>query len=139
MFKLTIAALLASAALSAKPRSDDAPRFLQTLPPSPSPPAPATPDLSSITFAQGSDGSSKKDFSPKLTCFSCIMNDYLFCQKGPDHPHVEINGTAPQGVCCKSATNCPQMTIPGWTCSNSYTDKLLSLRMCPFDHSKCGN
>jgi len=31
------------------------------------------------------------------------------------------------------------MNLPGWTCSNSYSDKLLSLRMCPFDHSKCGN
>jgi len=124
---------------------DDTPRFLQTLPPPPpptSPPVASSPppaDLSSIGFSEGSDGTSKKQHSPKLTCFSCIMNDYLYCQEGPDHPHVRINGTLPQGVCCQSATNCPQMTLPGWTCSNTYTDKLLSLRMCPFDHSKCGN
>ena len=31
------------------------------------------------------------------------------------------------------------MALAGWTCSNSYSSQLLSLRMCPFDHSKCGN
>lgn len=86
MFKVSLAALLASAVLSAKSLNDDAPRFLQAITPPPAPPAPtsapspATPDLSSLSFSAGSDGSSKKQHSPKLTCFSCIMNDYLYCQ-----------------------------------------------------------
>ena len=56
MFKVSLAALLASAVLTAKSMNDDAPRFLQAITPPPAPPAPtstpspATPDLSSISF-----------------------------------------------------------------------------------------
>ena len=83
MFKVSLAALLASAVLSAKSMNDDAPRFLQAITPPQAPPPPTatpTPDLSSLSFSAGSDGTSKKQHSPKLTCFSCIMNDYLYCQ-----------------------------------------------------------
>jgi len=69
------------------------------------------------------------------------MSDNIFCVNAPDHDIIESGEAMPASVCCNpnDPKPCPQQSLPGWTCSNSYTDKLLSLRMCPFVHERCGN
>ena len=39
-------------------------------------------------------------FSPNLTCFSCIQNDYIFCVYGQQHQIISPMTWAPFGVCC---------------------------------------
>ena len=39
-------------------------------------------------------------FSPNLTCFSCIQNDYIYCVKGAEHQVISMINSAPEGVCC---------------------------------------
>lgn len=67
------------------------------------------------------------------------MNDYIYCVRGPERQIVEKNATAPLGICCKDYYNCPQAKDGNWSCSSAYSDKLLSLRVCPFKKAVCGD
>jgi hypothetical protein len=124
-------------------------RFLQD--PAPPTPPPSTP-LTTATTKQaeppmptvsvGDDGSGTSiPHHKNLPCFSCIMSDNIFCVNAPDQQHIKEGDTVPEAVCCDATDPkpCPQQFLPGWTCSNSYSDKLMSLRMCPFVHERCGN
>jgi hypothetical protein len=114
-------------------------RFLQDpAPPSP----PPSPEAPMPTVSLGDDGSGTSiPHHKSLPCFSCIMSDHIFCVNAPDQQHIMQGDTVPEAVCCDATDPkpCPQQFLPGWTCSNSYSDKLMSLRMCPFFHERCGN
>lgn len=123
-------------------------RFLQTATPSSPPPIPASSSNNSSSLemmpnvTMGEDGSGTSiTYHKNLPCFSCIMSDNIFCVNAPDHDHVELGESQPASVCCDASDTkpCAQQFLPGWTCSNSYSDKLMSLRMCPFIHERCGN
>jgi hypothetical protein len=78
-------------------------------------------------------------YDAELPCYSCIVNNYIYCQKGDDHPIVAKGKTAPSGYCCESYDTCPYLKDKTYSCSSSYTDMLMSLRMCPFSVDKCGS
>ena len=73
-------------------------------------------------------------FHQKLPCYPCIMNGWIFCQDGKDQPSY-----TPDYTCCKSLTECDKLTDPSWTCSSSYSNRLYSLRMCPFMSDVCSS
>ena len=78
-------------------------------------------------------------YDAELPCYSCIINNYIFCQKGNDHPVIANGKTAPAGYCCESYETCPYVKDAKYSCSSQYSDTLFSLYMCPFYKEKCGD
>jgi len=93
----------------------------------------STPANSSYIFAAGT-----APFNASLSCFSCIRNNYIYCVKAADHVIVSSGKPEPQGVCCSTYQTCPQISDPSYTCSSTYTDPFLAIRMCPFKSDACG-
>ena len=151
MLKLSIAVtlLLASSGNLAMAKKrvllNNGDRFLQgtSQPMPPMSAEPAEPETPMPTVSMGEDGSGTTiPHHKSLPCFSCIMADHIFCVNAPDHQQILQGETIPESVCCDATDTtkpCPQQFLPGWTCSNSYSDKLMSLRMCPFVQERCGN
>lgn len=79
-------------------------------------------------------------FSEALNCGACIQGGYIFCIPGAEGSDP---ATWPAGIrnrCYQSATTLAAAKLPApWTCSNTYTDKVLAKEFCPFQGAKCGS
>jgi hypothetical protein len=62
-------------------------------------------------------------FSRDLSCYNCINEDYIYCLKTTKKDntlmHVKAGEVPPQGACCKSYFDCPELLDEQeWTCSS---------------------
>ena len=71
-------------------------------------------------------------FDANLGCGACIKGGYVYCVNGPE-------GSNNLGQCCQSVAQCSFATNPAWTCSNIYSNPVLSLSVCPYRNQSCGN
>lgn len=137
--------LLAVSALALASAADFLPRNLQSVPPPPPPPTPTptpppAPAYTTTTKNLPFYGSNVTiPFNAKLGCGACITGGYTYCVQGS--AWSDYSGKAISQTCCQTATSasCPQMTTAGWTCSSSYSDKILAKSICPYTVGACGS
>jgi hypothetical protein len=77
-------------------------------------------------------------YDADLPCYQCIMNNYIYCVEGAERQIVAKGKNAPKGYCCSSYESCSYVKNPAYSCSSTYTDQLMSLRVCPFKVDSCG-
>jgi hypothetical protein len=112
-------------------------RDLQALPPPPAPVTPARVLTSTPLRYYGEDYTIP--FVSTLGCGACINGGYTYCIQGKEGD--DYTGKTLTQKCCaagSTATACPEISNPAYTCSNNYSDRTLAKSICPFRQTACG-